>query len=170
VGELIQPGQAVFWMSCCDALHITVDIDEEDIPSVKPGQKVLIRADAFPDRVLEDTVAEITPKGDPISRSFRVRIKIPVDTPVMIGMTVDCNIIVGERHDALLVPASAVNEGHVWLVRDGALARRAVKVDVSGERLVEIRDGLGENDLVVVRPDDGFREGRYARVRRTSGS
>jgi multidrug resistance efflux pump len=43
---------------------------------VQPGQKVLIRADAFPDQVYEGSVQNITPKGDPVSRSYRVRIGI----------------------------------------------------------------------------------------------
>ena len=170
IGQLMQPGDTIFWMSCCDSLRITAEIDEEDIHGVKPGQKVLIRADAFPSRVFEGTVGEITPKGDPVARSFRVRIRLPADTPLMIGMTADCNIILEERRDALLVPASAIVEGKVWLVQDGALARRSVTLGVSGDRMVEVRAGLAESDLVVAQPQGGLRDGRAARIVRSGGS
>jgi RND family efflux transporter MFP subunit len=165
VGQLIHAGQAVFWMSCCDSFRVAVEIDEEDIPRVRPGQKVVIRADAFPGRVLEGTVAEITPKGDPVARSFRVRVRLPADTPLMIGMTADCNIVIGERQNVLLVPATAVVDRKVWIVADGKLARREVTVGVAGDSLTEIKSGLGDGDLVVARPGASLREGRAAVVR-----
>jgi RND family efflux transporter MFP subunit len=169
IGQLMQPSDTIFWMSCCDSLRITAEIDEEDIHAVKPGQKVLIRADAFPDRVFEGTVSEITPKGDPVARSFRVRIRLPKDTPLMIGMTTDCNIILEERQDALLVPASAIIDGKVWLVQDGTIAQRSVMLGVSGDRMVEVKAGVADGDLVVTEPESGLRDGRAARILRSSG-
>lgn len=165
VGQLFQPGQTLFWMSCCDSLRVTAEIDEEDIPAVRPGQRVVIHADAFPGITLEGAVTEITPKGDPISRSFRVRIKLPVEQPLMIGMTADCNIVVEERPDALLVPASAVLDGAVWLLVDGRLARRTVTLGILGQDRVEVTSGLAEGEQIVARPDDEFREGRRAHPR-----
>jgi RND family efflux transporter MFP subunit len=164
IGQLMRAGDAIFWMSCCAGLRVTAEIDEEDIAAVKPGQKVLLRADAFTDRVFEASVADITPKGDPVARSFRVRIALPADTPLLIGMTVDCNVIVGERQNALLVPAAAVTQGKVWTVRDGKLAQRAVKLGIAGER-VEVVSGLDAEDTVVLRPAQDLREGRAVRVR-----
>jgi membrane fusion protein, multidrug efflux system len=170
IGQLVQPGNTVFWMLCCDSLRISAEIDEEDIDSVKPGQKVVIRADAFPNRVFEGTVSEITPKGDPVARSFRVRIRLPADSPLMIGMTTDCNIILAERQDALLVPASAVVDGKVWLVLDDVLVRRSVTLGINGDRMVEVKAGLAGDELVVTKPDSALRDGRSARVVRSGGS
>jgi RND family efflux transporter MFP subunit len=76
VGQLIAANQPVFWLSCATSLRISAEVDEEDIALVQPGQRVLIRADAFPDQVYEGSVQNITPKGDPVSRSYRVRIGI----------------------------------------------------------------------------------------------
>jgi RND family efflux transporter MFP subunit len=170
IGQLMQPGNTIFWMLCCDSLRITAEIDEEDIASVKPGQKVLIRADAFPNRVFEGTVSEITPKGDPVARSFRVRIRLPADAPLKIGMTTDNNIILTERTDALLVPASAVVDGKVWLVQDGVLTRRGVTQGVSGDRMVEVKAGLNGDEFVVTRPGSALRDGRAARITRPGGA
>jgi RND family efflux transporter MFP subunit len=169
IGQLIPAGTAVFWMSCCDALRISADIDEEDIRSVKPGQRVVIRADAFPDRIFDGKVAEITPKGDPVARSFRVRIALPPGTPLLIGMTADCNIVIDERSDALLVPASAVVDGKIWVVRDGALAARAVTIGIKGDRMVELKAGIDEGETIVLRPVGGMREGRSVRIQPARG-
>jgi RND family efflux transporter MFP subunit len=170
IGQLIQAGEAVFWLSCCTALRVTAEIDEEDISAVRPGQTALIRADAFPDRVFEGKVSEITPKGDPMARSFRIRIELPPDTPLMIGMTADCNIILEQRPHALLVPASAVIDGKVWVVEHGALVERGVTLGVSGDRMVEVTAGLAEDDLVVTSPSSGLRNGRAAHIVRSGGS
>jgi RND family efflux transporter MFP subunit len=169
IGQLMQADDTIFWMSCCEELRVTAEIDEEDIHSVKPGQRVLIRADAFPDQVFEGTVSEITPKGDPVARSFRVRVRLPAGTPLMIGMTADCNIILAERPDALLIPGSALVGDKVWRVEDGVRRPREVATGVSGERMVEIKSGLGESDQVVVMPTSRMSDGRAARVVSSGG-
>ncbi|MEZ5648388.1 MAG: efflux RND transporter periplasmic adaptor subunit [Alphaproteobacteria bacterium] len=89
IGQLIPANQALFWMSCCAPLRISAEVDEEDIPLVQPGQKVLIRADAFPDQTFTGKVQSITPKGDAIARSYRVRISLTQETPLLIGMTTE---------------------------------------------------------------------------------
>ena len=164
IGQLQRPGDILFWFSCCGGLRVSAEIDEEDIPAVAPGQRVLIAADAFPNRVFEGTVHEITPKGDPVARSFRVRIALPADTPLRVGMTADCNIVVAERNDALRVPATAIAGDKLWVVRDGRLAEQPVTLGAGRDGLVEIRAGLAADDLVVSTLRDGLRPGRRARI------
>ena len=88
VGDFIPSNQPVFYLAKSGSpLRISADVDEEDIPLVKAGDKVLIKADAFPDRIFDGQVSDVTPKGDPIARSYRVRIALPSDTALKIGMT-----------------------------------------------------------------------------------
>lgn len=169
IGQLLQAGEAILWVACCGPLRVSAEIDEEDISAVKPGQRALLRADAFPGRVFEGTVAQITPKGDRVQRSFRVRIALPADTPLLIGMTVDSNIIVDERRDALLVPASAVVNGKVWVVDESRAVQRNVTTGVVGSRQTEIRAGIGEGELVISNPSNGLHDGRRVRTRPEGG-
>jgi RND family efflux transporter MFP subunit len=164
IGQFIPAGQAVFYLSCCAPLRVTAEVDEEDISRVSVGQKVVMRADALPGRVLDGRVAEITPKGDPVARSYRVRIKLANPDALKVGMTVDANLVVGERHNALLVPSTAVQGDAVWVVEDGRLRRRPVRVGVTGAGRSEIVDGLAPDAQVVDAPPAGLREGRHARV------
>jgi RND family efflux transporter MFP subunit len=166
IGQYIPAGQAVFYLSCCAPLRVTADVDEEDIPRVRVGQKVVLRADAIPDRVFDGEVSDVTPKGDPVARSYRVRIKLADPAAFRIGMTVDANLIVAERPNALLLPASAVIDGAVWTVVDGKAHRQPVETGVTGSGRVEIVDGLAPDAQVVDVPTDDVREGR--RVRRAS--
>ena len=163
VGQLIPANQPIFYFSCCAPLRIEAEVDEEDILLVQPGQRTLIRAPALPGRILEGQVAEITPKGNPVTRGYRVWIRFAEDPPLRIGMTTEVNIIVSERPDALLVPAAAVSEGQVWVVRDERLHRQPVQTGTTGEAKIEILTGLSETDRVVIRPTAGLREGRRVR-------
>lgn len=165
VGQLIPANQPVFYFSCCAPLRVEADVDEEDILLVHPGQRALIRAPALPNRALDGEVESITPKGNPVTRSYRVRIRfVGDDMPLRIGMTAEVNIIVEQRENALLIPATALVDGQVWTVREGRLHRQAVATGVTGEAKIEIVSGLAETDVLVVRPANGLKEGRWVRV------
>src|SRR6185437_1967818 len=127
IGQLIAANQTVFWLSCAP-VRVSAEVDEEDIARVKPGQPVLLRADAFPGRIFDGTVESITPKGDPIARSYRVRISLAAGTPLMIGMTAETNIILRRDEHALLLPAGTVTQDMVWVVDNDRLVRRKVTV------------------------------------------
>lgn len=165
IGELIPANHPVFWMTCCEGLRVSAEVDEEDIALVKTGQKVAIHADAFPDRTFDGTVSSITPKGDPVARSYRVRIGLDRDTPLMIGMTAETNIIIRTADDALLIPASAVQDGKVWTLRGGVLKRQAVETGARSSSAVEILQGLDDKDTIVRDPAEGLEEGGRARSR-----
>lgn len=160
VGEYVGINQPVFFMSADAPLRIEAEVDEEDIPLVEVGQPVLVNADAFPERVFDGQVAEITPKGDPVSRSYRVRVKLPENTPLKVGMTADTNIIVEREENALLLPATALADGSVWLVRGGELHRQPVEVGIRGDEQVQILDGLETGDQVAVLPTEEFEAGQ----------
>jgi membrane fusion protein, multidrug efflux system len=156
IGQLIPVNQAVLWMSCCAPLRVSAEVDEEDIAMVQPGQEVLIQADAFPNQTFKGKVQSITPKGDPVARSYRVRIELPLDTPLLIGMTAETNIMISETANALLIPSSAVkkNAEKVWVVKDHKLIEQKITVGARGQQQVEIKSGLSEDDMVVLQPND----------------
>jgi RND family efflux transporter MFP subunit len=165
IGQFIPAGQAVFYLSCCAPLRVTAEVDEEDIPRVHVGQKALLRADALPGKVLDGEVAEITPKGDPIARSYRVRIKLADPSALRVGMTVDANLIVAERPNALLVPATAIQSNAVWVIEDGRARQRPVRTGVTGSGRTEVLEGLAADARIVDAPPAELREDRAVRVR-----
>lgn len=151
VGEIAGTGlnDVLFWIGEPKPLRITADVNEEDIVKVKAGQRILLRHDGFPDGALLATINSITPKGDATSKTFRVYFSLPDDTPLKIGMSVEANIIVRESPSALVVPADAIIEGNVFVVRDGRLVRRPVKTGIKSARAVEILSGVEEGEPVV---------------------
>lgn len=159
VGEVVKAGDVLVWVGKCCPMRIEAEVDEEDIPAVKKGQVVLVRADAFPGKSFRAVVSSITPKGDPVSKNYRVRITLPPDTPLRIGMTTEVNIIVREAKGALLVPFSAVRAGHVWVVVDGRARRTPVKTGIVGDRNIQVTGGLKGSEAIVADPPAGLKSG-----------
>jgi RND family efflux transporter MFP subunit len=168
IGEVVDTTATVFTIGEPSPLRITAEVDEEDIPRVATGQRVLMRADAFEGQVLRGTVAEITPAGDPKLKVYRVRIALPDDTRLRIGMTVEANIVVRETDAAVLVPDGAVADGAVWVLEGEHVRRVPVVTGVRGARRVEIREGLAAGARVVVDPPPKLVDG--GRVRLPAGA
>lgn len=164
IGQLITANQAVFWISAVSPLRITAQVDEEDISQVKVGQQVLIRADAFPGKTFRGKVKSLTPKGDPVARSYRVRVEFSEPTELQIGMTAETNIIVSEKSESLLVPTPAIKNERLWVVRDSTLVEQPVTLGVRGLTETEVLSGVTAEDLVVTQPEESFKDGRKVRA------
>ena len=166
VGEVagIGSGDVLFWVGQRRPLRVVAEVNEDDIPRVRPGQRVLLRHDGLPGQELTATVGEITPKGDPATKTFRVYFPLPDDTPLQIGMSVEANVIIREARDALLVPAEAVSEGVVMVVEKGRLVSRKVVLGIKGTRMVEIVSGLEEGTQVVTPAVAGLKAGQRVKI------
>jgi RND family efflux transporter MFP subunit len=163
VGQFIAANTPIFWLSCHSHLRISALVDEEDVSMVKPGQPVLIRADAFAGRTFQAQVTEITPKGDAVGRSYRVRIELPVDTPLQIGMTTESNIIVRKNDRAILVPAQAIARDRVWKVVGDKAVQVRVTTGAKNKDWTEIRSGISANDTLL--RDGGAKPGNSPTIR-----
>lgn len=166
-GDIIQAGQPVFYMSCCAHMRITAEVDEEDIPKIKEGQDVVIQSDAFQGQVFHGTVASITPKGNEVSRSFRVRISIDDYAPLMIGMTAETNIIISKKDQALLIPTAAIGKGGVVekVGPDNRTQLVTVKTGIADMEQTEIIEGLTEQDRIVSPHTESAEAGRKVNVK-----
>lgn len=165
VGEIAGIGvsDVLFWVGQPKPLRIVADVNEEDIPRVKTGQKVLIRNEGFKDHPLAGTVGDITPKGDPATKTFRVYLNLPLDTPLKIGMSVEANIVTREKADALLIPAEALAGDKAFVLVEGRLKIVSVKTGIRGTRAVEVLEGLSAQDVVASPALPALRNGLRAK-------
>ena len=104
VGEIVGPTEVPFWVGQPAPLQVVAEINEEEIVKVSVGQRVFLRTEAFDGQALRAEVAAVTPKGDPLRKTFRTYLRLPPQTPLRIGMTVEANIIFREKPSALVVP------------------------------------------------------------------
>lgn len=149
VGEVAEPGTVLFWVGEPKPLWVVADVNEEDIPRIMVGQRAVLKADAFPDRILEATVDSITPKGDPVAKTYRVRLALPDTTPLRIGMTAEVNVIVQVSANALLVPTNALRGNALFTVENDVAKHHDVKVGIRGASNTQILSGLGGTERII---------------------
>jgi len=113
--------------------------------------------------VLPGFVKQITPAGDPVSKTFRVRIGLPDDTPLRVGMSVEANIVSREKSDVLLVPANAVVDGNLLTIENDRAHLRKVEIGIRGTGFVEIVNGASEGELVASPATTNIKNGSRVR-------
>lgn len=158
-GELASPSRALFQLGDPARIRITATVDERDIARVHEGQEALMASDAWPGRTIRAHVSEVTPGGDPLQRAFRVRLLPDEAGAFPLGMTLEVNIVSRKVDKALLIPATALADDHVWIVHEGRACRRAVKTGIAGADSVEVISGLARGDSVIDSPPAGLAEG-----------
>jgi RND family efflux transporter MFP subunit len=168
VGEIAGPTDVLFWVGPPLPMHVVAEVNEEEINRIAVGQKAFLRSEAFPGQALRASVSQITPKGDPTRKTFRIYLLLPNDTPLRIGMSVEANIIVREKPSAIVVPAEAVAGDMVQIVSDGRIARVPVKVGIRGSRNVEVIGDVAKGTAVLSPARTDLAEG--TRVREDKGA
>jgi RND family efflux transporter MFP subunit len=138
VGEIAGPTDVLFTVGPPAPMQVVAEINEEEINRIASGQKAFLRSEAFPGKALRANVSQITPKGDPTRKTFRVYLRLPQDTPLRIGISAEVNIIFREKQAAVVVPAEAITGDAVQTVDDGRIRRVPVKLGIRGNRNVEI--------------------------------
>lgn len=110
VGEIAQPSPdaALLLFGDLSGLRVRAEVEERDVTKIRVGQRIVVRADAFPDKDFEGVVTQVAPAlGTPriTSRGPRrpndvevleVLAAIDAGTPLLTGMRVD----VFFRHEA----------------------------------------------------------------------
>src|SRR6202158_5227115 len=149
VGEIVGPPDVLFWVGPPAPMQVVAEINEEEITRIAVGQKAFLRSEAFSAQALRATVSQITPKGDPTRKTFRVYLLLPRDTPLRIGMTVEVNIIYREKTAAIVVPAEAVTGNAVQVVSGGKIQHVPITVGIRGSRKVEIIGNVSKDTTVL---------------------
>jgi len=155
-GMRAAPGDILFRIVDHDVVWVIVDVAERDLSLVAVGQKVTVRPRAYPDRPFTGKVTLIYPHLMAETRTARIRIELPnPDDVLRPDMYADVEIATGMETSVLTVSSSAVidsGERQIVLLYkgDGRFEPREVKLGRRGGGRVEIKEGLAENDKVVV--------------------
>ena len=155
-GMRAQPGETLFRIADHSVVWAIMDVAERDLGSVVVGQRTLVRARSFPGREFSGKVNIIYPQINRETRTARVRVELSNPELLLLhDMYVDAEIDTGSQDAVLAVPESAVLDtgGRQALLVDkgeGRFEPREVKLGHRGGGYVEIREGLAEDDPVVV--------------------
>jgi Cu(I)/Ag(I) efflux system membrane fusion protein len=155
-GMRAAPGTVLFRIADHQVVWVVADVAERDLALISIGQKVSVRPRAYPDRVFGGEVALIYPHLNAQTRTARIRIELPnPDGVLRPDMYADVEISTGTEAAVLTVSDSAViDSGERRMVLldkgEGRFEPRAVKLGRRGDGRVEIKEGVTEDDRVVV--------------------
>ena len=137
-----------------DALYVTAEIDELYIDRVSPGQEaaVTFTDDSGQGHVYTAAVTRVDDSGTTSGgvTDYAVELALEDTEGLKAGMNVSVAIRTDYRESCLRVPAEAVTNGTVQLLRDGREETVSVSTGASGGGYVEIIEGLTEEDTVLL--------------------
>ncbi len=157
-------------------LQVELDINETDFPRVTPRQNCTVTADAYPDRQYQGVVAEISPEADRQKGTIQVKVQIlkpdhflrPEMSAHVSFLAPDNQKAAAQQQDILSIPQTALTQqdgkSAVFVLQNSRAELRAVQTGrtLAGNQ-VEVTDGLGPNDVVIVNAPAGLKSG--ARVK-----
>lgn len=109
IGRYVAAGDALVTLQRLDQVYADFTLPEQAFSRISHGQKVEVRADAFPDEVFRGEVSGIEPVVDSASRMVKVRATI--DNPglkLRPGFFANVRLILPERPNVVTVPQTAI--------------------------------------------------------------
>ena len=161
-GDEIAANTKILTVANLSGLEVLASVDETTIRRVTTGQPAQITFDAVPGQTLQGQVGEVPLQGALQGGVMVYEVPIAVTgvekLPLLVGMTANVKIAVGQAEDALLVPAMALQKANglyqvlVPNTADPAGQPEAVPVEVglSDGSYTQIVRGLNDGDKVVV--------------------
>ena len=168
-GDIIQPGRRLMTLVLDGPLRLSAQVDEKNLPLLRPGAMAVAAADAFPDLRFPAEVSFVAPGVDAARGTVELRLTV-ADPPAALksDMTVSIEVPGPLLKQALVIPADAVRQLQTsapWVVvlRDDEAVRVPVKLGVRTQGRVSVEDGLKAGDgLILTR---GIEPGARVRAR-----
>lgn len=154
-GQVVGTGIPIVSVAIDGEKEVQIAVPEMDVSQFKPGK--IVKASFWSDDslALDGKVREVAGSADPQSRTFAVRVSLPEDNRVLLGMTAKIEAAAGNAEPLISIPLNAMTERDgkkiVWVVkRDGETvhARDITIADFSDDG-VHVTSGLQPGDLVV---------------------
>jgi HlyD family secretion protein len=145
-------------IALAEGLEVLAEVPEVDISQIRPGQRVEIVADAYPDEVFEGRVRLIAPEAvvEQNVTSFQVRIELLTGLDKLLSqMNVDAEFIGDQLDEALVVPTVAIvtQSGETGVLvpdQDNRIRFQPVTLGPAVGNETQILDGVEEGDRIFI--------------------
>jgi RND family efflux transporter MFP subunit len=176
---------SLFTVQRIDTIRVFCDVPENDAPHVHIGDPAIVKPSGFDGEPFAGTVTRFSRRLDPETRNMRTEIDLSnPDERLYPGTYAEVSLEMGQRPDALTVPAAAVGSdgdgNFVYTITDDRITRLAIKTGLTDNGQTEVTAGLSDETPVVatvrgvpppgtaVRPGTQFRADAFPE-RRTGG-
>lgn len=155
-GMRFTPGETLYQIADLSSVWIVADVFEQDLALVKPGQAAKVKVNAYPGKEFAAKVTYVYPSLNAQTRTVPVRLELANPGGLLKpAMYADIELAAPGEGKALTVPVSAVIFGGARQtvlveVAEGRFEPREVKLGAQGKDYVEVLEGVGEGEKVVV--------------------
>ncbi|AKG21982.1 efflux RND transporter periplasmic adaptor subunit [Calothrix sp. 336/3] len=153
-------------LSLASTNQVVANLAEASISKVSLGQKVLIRADAFPRKTFTGKVSQIAAQASVEQNvtSFEVKVTLEPEAEQILrsGMNVSTEFQVGNLNNAIVVPTAAVvrrqrGTGVFVMGAENKPVFTRIETGVTVNNKTEVRSGLKGNEKVLLSFPQGER-------------
>ncbi|MDX1588219.1 MAG: efflux RND transporter periplasmic adaptor subunit [Oleiphilaceae bacterium] len=167
-GSYINAGQRLTTLDTLSVMDLEFSVPERFIAELAIGQSLSARSGSFPDREFTGEVLELGTRIDPLSRTLRVRARLDNSESLLRpGQFMTVSLTLGQRQ-ALVIPEQAVLtqgvEQYAYVVVDDNAERRTLQLGQRRPGRVEVLEGIGPDDSVVITGQDRLSSGDKVRV------
>jgi membrane fusion protein (multidrug efflux system) len=169
VGQTVQPGTAMFRVTDPSPLKAQVFVPERELQRLRTGQSAAVQVDAIAGRSFPARVALVSPTVDARTATFKVTVEVDDASAILKpGMFARIGIVFERKQAALQIPRVALvetdGERSVFVVQKGLARQRSVTTGLTDAGNIEITDGIGEGEQVVIVGQSGLKDGNKVRV------
>jgi len=164
LGNTIDVNSPAFHVTSLEPLVSYLHVPEREYRRLQPGQTVEIEIDALQGAVFKGTVARISPVVDPGTGTFKITIEV-TDTSRRLkpGMFGRIGIVSDVHTNALQIPRNAIIEEEgvsaLFIVKDDKVIKRIIQTGYSAGGMVEVLDGLADDETFVVLGQANLKDG-----------
>lgn len=163
-GQVVAAGMPVVTVVQDGERMIYINIPENKLDSVYPGQKGKVKFWALKDLTAEGKVTEIAPMADSITRTYLVKFTMNnMPEEAHLGMTAKVELQ-EDGTDSILLPQSAIYQTGekpcVWVVKDGKVSLRQIEIAGFSDNKVKVASGIKKGDEVVTGGINKLSEGQ----------
>jgi RND family efflux transporter MFP subunit len=155
VGEVVAAGQMIVQVAQAGAVDAIFDVPAQIKNAATTNSTIWVSLVSDPGIRARGTVREVSPRADPVTGTFRVRIGIADAPPAMrLGSTVQGSLRLTSPPGIMLPTAALVRAGGgtaVWVVAPDTktVSLRPVAVGGSDTDQVRVEQGLVPGDIVI---------------------
>jgi RND family efflux transporter MFP subunit len=157
-GSLAAPGVPLLTIEDPTRFRLEAVVDESQIGTVRLGETVPVVIDSLDNQTITSKVAQIVPMADPASRTFTVKVDLPMNPQIRSGLFGRACFARGER-ESILVPQNALlHRGQlngVYVVgKDKIASLRYVTLGKLAANQIEVLSGLESGERIVAQPGE----------------
>jgi len=164
VGEYVAPQTQLLTLVRTNPLRLELEIPQDRVLDVRPGQRVAVTLDGVSNRVFEGTVRYVSASVGRQTRALTVEAVVPNPEGILRpGMFARAQIDLARMRNLVAVPPSAIltNAGvhRAFVIADGVVHERLVTVVDRTEDAVLIETGITANEQVATEKLDELYDG-----------